>query len=134
MTTPSPAAVARVEAAMLDTCQISMPGTEVYDPETNETIPSAGAVIYDGACQVAEAGNQGRSLARGGEPEIEHPYQVSVPRDVVPTPGQLLKVTAVHTGGDPALAGLQLVIRRVRYGTRMSRRILMCDLLQATAQ
>ncbi len=140
MTTPSAAAVARIEAGLVDTCEIRHPDTQgAYDPDTNEQPTIPGATIYgpnvaphNGACQFAEAGNMGRTVVRGGEAEIEHPYQISIPRTApVPTVGLHLTLVAVHDESDASVIDATFVIRRVRYGTRMARRILLCDLLQA---
>lgn len=136
MTTPSPAAVARVEAAMLDRCEIREPATEgAYDPATNLHPTTPGAVVYSGACMFAEAGRGSGTgtITRGGEPELEHPYQFAIPRtETAVQPGHLVKLTAVHADGDAAALTLQFIVRRVRYGTRMARRILLCDLLQTS--
>jgi hypothetical protein len=137
VTTPSDAAVAAVEAGMLDTCTITAPGTlGAYDPDTLTHAQVAGAAVYSGACQVAEAGRgtTGGMRTRGNEPEVEHPYQVSIPRaETGVRPGHHLNVTAVHDDGDPDLLTKTFVIRRVRYSTRAARRILLCDLLEGAA-
>jgi len=137
VTAPSAAAVAAVEAGFLDTCAITAPGTlGAYDPDTIDHAPVAGGTVYTGACSVAEAGRgtTGGIRTRGGEPEVEHPYQVSIPRsETTVAPGHLVSVTAVHTDGDPALLTKTFVIRRVRYSTRSARRILLCDLLEGVA-
>jgi len=122
---------------MLDSCTITAPGSlGAYDPDTLDHSPVAGDTVYAGACQVTEAGRgtSGSIRTRGNEPEVEHPYQVSIPRsETEVTPGHLLAVTAVHADGDPALLTKTFVIRRVRYSTRASRRILLCDLLEGAA-
>lgn len=121
-----------MEAGFLDECEIRGPDTLLdYDPDTNTQPTVPGDLIWSGACQYSEAGNQGRDIARASDPEIEHPYQFSIPRTVAPTPGLVVRLTAVHDDGDPAALDLVFVIRRVRYGTRSARRILLCDLLQA---
>lgn len=134
-TTPSPAAVAAVEGGMLDTCRINAPGTEQYNDETNQVEPVPGALGYTGACTIAEDTSLGSETRRGGEAETERPYKVSIPRDAAPVPvaGHIVTITGVHAEGDPALVDKAMVIRRVRYGTRMARRILSCDLVEATA-
>ena len=135
--TPSAATVARIEAAMLDTCEINEPGTlGAYDADTNEHPQVAGALVWTGACMVSEAsrGSSTATQTRGNEPEVEHPYQVSIPRAVAPTPGQIVTITAVHDDSDPELVDTQFVIRRVRVGTRGARRILLCDLYGTVAQ
>jgi hypothetical protein len=132
VTTPSAAAVAAVEAGFLDEGEIRTPDSlGDYDPATNEHPTIPGQLFWSGPCQVSEAGRgRGQDLVRGGEPEFQHPYVVSVPRDVAPSPGMIFRATE---SADAALTGKPLVIRRVRYGTRSARRILLCDLLQATS-
>lgn len=141
MTTPSAAAVARIEAEMLDECEIREPPTQTTDPDTYEVVNTPGAVVYPtagtGVCMFNDAsrGSQTGALIRGDEPELQQPYQFSIPRDITAVrPGHHLAITAVGDDGDPAVIGQQFVVRRARYSTRMSRRILMCDLLEASAQ
>lgn len=132
MTLPSDAAVAAIEAGFLDECEIRWQSTlGAYDPDTNTQPVVPGNLVWSGPCQYSEAGNQGRELARGGEAELEHPYQFSIPRQVAPSPGLFVTLTAVHADGDTAALDHTFIIRRIRYGTRSARRILLCDLLQS---
>lgn len=135
-TTPSPAAVAAIEAGMLDTCTIRAPGTEAFTVATGGLTPVPGPAGYSGACTVApESAIGGGERARGGEAETDRPYRISIPRDATPVPlvGHIVTIDAVGEAGDPALVDKELVIDQVRYATRMARRQLLCHLTEASA-
>lgn len=128
MTTPSPQAVALVEADMIDLCTIRAPGRSTYDPDTNELVAAGGGVVYVGSCNVAALTTRGDEVEdRGSEAESSSDYQVSVPLSAPPIPeGHHLTVDASR---DPYLVGRTLFVRKVRLGTRASRRILRCELI-----
>lgn len=132
MTLPSASAVAAVEAGFVDEGEIRERDTlGAYDPETNTQPTIEGALVWSGACQIAEAGTAGRDLLRGGEREVEHPYTVSISRTVTGiNPGLIFRAT---TSQDLDLVDVPLIIRFVRRGTRRARTQLLCDLLQAVS-
>lgn len=137
-TTPSPAAVAAIEAGFLDECEIRDPGRDTYTPATNSVVHIPGALGYAGACSVAAAGTLtgGGRTSHGGEPETERAYWVSIPRNATPAPGtgQIVTITAVNDEGDPELLTKTLLVGEVRYGTRMARRILRCTLIETVTR
>lgn len=130
---PSAAAVARVEAEMLDNVEFRHPPTlGAYDPATGEHPYEPGDIVYSGKAAVTDTANQPRYHDRGGEREAQHRYRVAIPRDAPPP--NIDDHGVVSASDDPALVGEFLIVRAVTYGSRSARRILLCDLLEVASR
>lgn len=131
---PSDAMVAAVEASFHDSCTISAPTVATYDAEGNELTDVDGDLVYDGPCSLAEVGGSGAEAfqLRGGELESRRFYLLSIPRTApAPAPGHQVVMYATV---DPSLANQILAVRKTRFGTRMTRRLLLCEMIQVARQ
>lgn len=115
---------------MVDVCDITEPPVATFDPATGQASDTPGDLVYTGRCALAEAGGTGADVfqLRGAELESRRFYLLSIPRDApAPRPGHHVTMTATV---DLSLDENRLTVRKTRYGTRMARRILLCEMIE----
>ena len=110
------AAATRVEdRLMVDTCQITAPGDEVYDPATDTFTTTGGAVRYDGKCFVNTAAVPTKPGEFAGAQVQIDVFRARVPREVTTIQeGDIFTVTASR---DPNLVGAAFDVADVRHST-----------------
>jgi hypothetical protein len=112
-------------ATMTAECVITRAtGEGTTSPDGTWTPPQA-VTVYAGVCRVQAATTHERLMPRGETTETHHRYLVAVQWDAGdPAIGDQVTVTA---SVDPHLAGKQLRVIDVRYGSEQWQRDLICD-------
>lgn len=127
-------AVGAIEALMDDTCTITTDtgvDDDVLNPATGVLAPvGAPAVIYDGKCKVAPAGqDRDRAIMEGGRSIGVREYRGSLPLDAITPPrGAVLKITSSRR--DPELVDKEFEIKDVIMSSFAVQRKLALELRQ----
>jgi hypothetical protein len=127
MTTPEATAAlgaAFAESIMSATCELRQrDGGTTTDPQTGETTPTPGTLVYAGKCHIRPG--SGAPVAIEGGEAFTYDFQVSLPAAVTGvTGGQLLTVT---DSPDPDLVGRLLEVAEVDRGDYRTARRLQCN-------
>lgn len=119
---------AHAESRMLDTCAITRPGDGVgpWNPATREYDPAEPVTVYEGRCEVQEAGAQERG-ATAGESDLDlKRYIVKVP--VADTagirPDDDVRITSA--ANDPDLLDRHFTVEALHHKTFATARRLPC--------
>lgn len=112
------------ESLMTATCQVNERGGDpITDPNTGETTPELGGLVYAGRCHIRPGGGS-PVVIEGGE-AFTYDFQVSLPAATTGvTGGQLLTVTG---SPDPDLIGRVLEVEQVDRGDYRTARRLQCN-------
>lgn len=120
----------RLEAAMVDTCEIYAPvtGSGTLNEVTGVVAAAAGDLLYEGDCLVTAESTVARTRDRGGERESTTRYKHSIPLDSPTIPvGATIVMTSSN---DPAFDDATFVIRQIFGGTYGARRRFAVDLVE----
>lgn len=121
---------ARLEDAMVDDIVFTRRTREdTYSSATGAVTTAPTDEVYAGECLITRRGTIARETMRGGETEYVDQYKVSVPFDGGPFAiGDVGDVRGCVN--DPDLAGQQLRVTTITYGSNIGRRQLTCDLIK----
>lgn len=97
------------------------------------TVYGTDDVVYQGPCSVS-FGVSDRRVTEGSDPTVLAEWVVRVPLDALGiASGDVVHIDSVHPGGDGALAGQDLTVRRVGMRTSAALRRLFCEIQTRTA-